>query len=99
MLNILYLNRKKNNILLQLVYCGHEYTKKNLEFAATVEPENQDLKTKQSSLKSVTIPSTIGDELKFNPFMRTNQASVQAYTGKTDVVECMAELRDRKNKF
>ncbi|CAF0730074.1 unnamed protein product [Adineta ricciae] len=82
-----------------LVYCGHEYTKKNLEFAATVEPDNQDLKSKQASLKSVTIPSTIGDELKFNPFMRTNQASVQAFTGKKDPVECMAELRERKNKF
>lgn len=47
----------------------------------------------------MTIPSTIGDELKFNPFMRTNQASVQAFTGKKDPVECMAELRERKNKF
>ncbi|CAF2152842.1 unnamed protein product [Rotaria magnacalcarata] len=82
-----------------LVYCGHEYTKKNLQFAATVEPDNQDLQAKQTSLKSVTIPSTIGDELKFNPFMRTNQSSVQAFTGKTDPVECMAELRERKNRF
>ncbi|CAF2853003.1 unnamed protein product [Rotaria sp. Silwood2] len=82
-----------------LVYCGHEYTKKNLEFAATVEPDNQDLKAKQASLKSVTIPSTVCDELKFNPFMRTNQKSVQAFTGKTDPIECMAELRERKNKF
>lgn len=81
------------------MYCGHEYTKKNLEFAATVEPDNNDIKSKQASLKSVTIPSTIGDELKFNPFMRTNQASVQAFTGKRDLVECMAELRERKNKF
>jgi hypothetical protein len=31
--------------------------------------------------------------------MRTNQPSVQASTGKTDPVECMAELRERKNKF
>jgi len=57
------------------------------------------LQAKRASLKSVTIPSTIGDELKFNPFMRTNQPSVQESTGKTDPVECMAELRERKNKF
>ncbi len=81
------------------MYCGHEYTKKNYEFAATVEPDNKDLKSKQANLKSVTIPSTISDELKSNPFMRTNQASVQAFTGKNDPVECMAELRERKNKF
>lgn len=31
--------------------------------------------------------------------MRTNQKSVQAYTGKADPVECMAELRERKNRF
>jgi len=73
--------------------------KKNLEFASTVEPDNKDLRSKQSSLTSVTIPSTIGDELKFNPFMRTNQPSVQAFTGKTDPIACMAELRERKNKF
>lgn len=81
------------------MYCGHEYTKKNLEFAASVEPENNDIKSKQASLKSVSIPSTIGDELKFNPFMRTNQPNVQAFTGKRDPVECMAELRERKNRF
>ena len=83
----------------QLVYCGHEYTKQNLAFASAVEPDNKDLQSKQASLKSVTIPSTIGDELKFNPFMRTNHATVQAFTGKQDPVECMAVLRERKNKF
>jgi hypothetical protein len=31
--------------------------------------------------------------------MRTNQPGVQAFTGKSDPVECMAELRERKNKF
>lgn len=86
-------------LVVQLVYCGHEYTKKNLEFAATVEPNNSDLRAKQASLASVSIPSTIGDELKFNPFMRTNQKNVQAFTGKNNPVGCMAELRERKNRF
>ena len=27
-----------------LVYCAHEYTKSNLEFALTIEPRNEDLK-------------------------------------------------------
>ena len=85
--------------IFQFVYCGHEYTKKNLEFAAMVEPTNTDLQMKRADLKSVTIPSTIGDELKFNPFMRTHQASVQAFTGKSDPIECMAVLRERKNRF
>jgi hydroxyacylglutathione hydrolase len=85
--------------LFKLVYCGHEYTKKNLEFAVMVEPDNKELKLKQESLMPVTIPSTIGDELKFNPFMRTNHVDVQAFTGKNDPIECMAVLRERKNQF
>lgn len=65
----------------------------------TIEPNNKDLQSKFANLKSVTIPSAIGDELKFNPFMRTEETTVQSATGKTDPVECMAVLRERKNKF
>eukprot|EP01102_Stenamoeba_stenopodia_P012797 TRINITY_DN4071_c0_g1_i2.p2 TRINITY_DN4071_c0_g1~~TRINITY_DN4071_c0_g1_i2.p2 ORF type:complete len:212 (+),score=43.64 TRINITY_DN4071_c0_g1_i2:359-994(+) len=31
-----------------LVYCGHEYTVKNLEFALSIEPDNQDIKASVS---------------------------------------------------
>ncbi|KAJ0765026.1 putative hydroxyacylglutathione hydrolase [Helianthus annuus] len=57
------------------VYYGHEYTVKNLQFAQTVELENAKISQKlswaqqqrQSGLP--TIPSTIGEELEFNPFI------------------------------
>lgn len=29
--------------LLQLVYCGHEYTENNLKYAVHVEPENPEI--------------------------------------------------------
>nr|CAD1828898.1 unnamed protein product [Ananas comosus var. bracteatus] len=58
------------------VYCGHEYTEKNLRFALTVEPENEKISQKLSWAQHQrqdglpTIPSTIGEEFETNPFMR-----------------------------
>lgn len=87
------------------VYCGHEYTVANLKFALTVEPSNVDIKTKLSwaqnkvAKREPTIPSTIGEEKKINPFMRLKKSAVQKYTGETDELEVMAVLRHRKNEF
>ncbi len=47
------------------VYCGHEYTKKNLEFTLSVDPDNADVKQ-----KAHTVPSTVGEEKRINPFMK-----------------------------
>ncbi|KAI9481592.1 MAG: hydroxyacylglutathione hydrolase [Benjaminiella poitrasii] len=41
------------------VYCGHEYTKKYLKVCATY--------------KQITVPSTIGQEKLYNPFLRVNE--------------------------
>ncbi|KAL2897999.1 Hydroxyacylglutathione hydrolase cytoplasmic [Bienertia sinuspersici] len=65
------------------VYCGHEYTVKNLQFALTVEPENTEIAEKlawaqnQRSAGIPTIPSTIAEELETNPFMRVNISEIQ----------------------
>lgn len=64
------------------VYCGHEYTVSNCEFALAVEPDNQDLIKRTEAAKQArlagkpTVPSTIGEELKVNPFMRTREDAV-----------------------
>lgn len=54
------------------VYCGHEYTRDNLQFALSVDPENEKLREKLQWAKKTacTLPSTIDDELETNPFMR-----------------------------
>ena len=68
------------------VFCGHEYTKSNLEFAAHVEPDNEAVKqalervTKlragaaadwhDATPDEMSIPSTIADEHAINPFLR-----------------------------
>ncbi|CAG8489681.1 7809_t:CDS:1 [Acaulospora colombiana] len=83
------------------VYCGHEYTASNLKFAASVEPENEALqeKIKWASQQRQTIPSTIGDERNFNPFMRVGEDSLKKATGKEDPIEVMGTLREMKNNF
>ncbi|MBI4223433.1 MAG: hydroxyacylglutathione hydrolase, partial [Deltaproteobacteria bacterium] len=59
------------------IYCGHEYTQKNLEFALTVEPANRALQKKYEEVKQKrasglpTVPSTIGEEKSYNPFIRS----------------------------
>lgn len=90
-----------------LVFCGHEYTLTNLLFASSVEPENDALKEKliwvrerlASSLP--TVPSTIGDEKSYNPFMRTSVSSVATAVGVSEAmpVQVMKALREKKNAF
>lgn len=46
-----------------------------------------------------TIPSTIAEEKKINPFMRVHEASVQNHAKKSAPVETMGALRSEKDNF
>ncbi|HET6724764.1 MAG TPA: hydroxyacylglutathione hydrolase [Gammaproteobacteria bacterium] len=93
------------------VYCGHEYTQGNLRFAAEVEPGNEAIKKRQSwandrrAAGSPTLPSTIGDEMTFNPFLRADHDSVRAAAERAagaklnDPVAVFAALRSWKDNF
>lgn len=65
------------------VYCAHEYTKANLDFALTVEPSNAELVHYYNQVQNkraqniATIPSSILLEKKINPFLRCQQESIQ----------------------
>ena len=67
-----------------LVYCGHEYTQKNLEFALTLEPNNRKLGEKLDTVRSLraqglaTVPSTMAEEIETNPFLRWDSQEIQA---------------------
>lgn len=94
-----------------LVYCGHEYTLANIEFAREVEPKNEDLKARAASEAEKrsrdrpTLPSTIGREKQTNPFLRCLQpaviASADKYLGAraSDPVQVFAALRKWKNAY
>jgi len=66
------------------VYCGHEYTEKNLRFAATLEPKNARLTAKLAAVEGLrragkpTVPSTIAEEKATNPFLRMDSAELAA---------------------
>ena len=58
------------------VYCGHEYTVKNLQFAATVEPDSEAIAGRLREAEAArargaaTVPGTIREEIVTNPFFR-----------------------------
>ncbi|TPX62043.1 hydroxyacylglutathione hydrolase [Spizellomyces sp. 'palustris'] len=86
------------------VYCGHEYTKSNLRFAAHVEPKNAAVKDKLAwcETHACTVPSTIGDEFEYNPFMRLNSPEIRKAVGldtQADPIEVLARLRAMKDNF
>lgn len=93
------------------VYCGHEYTLANINFARLVEPENQAITQLQISAEKQrksnlpTLPSTIAMEKACNPFLRCNQPEVirnaSNYAGKPlrDPVRVFAAIREWKNNI
>ena len=62
-----------------IVYNGHEYTKGNLAFARSVEPENAAFeKLDRLIAEGETIgKSTIAEEKEWNPFMRLDNPTIQ----------------------
>ncbi|MBW2463215.1 MAG: hydroxyacylglutathione hydrolase [Deltaproteobacteria bacterium] len=85
-----------------LVWCGHEYTVKNLEYAAGVEPDNRAVAGALAAAKSkrakgeMTVPGTIGAERSTNPFFRYDVPTIAA--GPDDVGRFTA-LREGKDRF
>ena len=66
------------------VYCGHEYTAANLRFALTVEPQNRAALEYQESVARLrtrgapSLPSRMSLEIRVNPFLRCDVATVRA---------------------
>ena len=89
------------------IYSGHEYAIKNLEFALSIDSENKDLQKKYVQIKDLiyrnlpSVPSTIKDELKINPFLRANTTEIKkALNMVKDTNEnVFAELRRRRDSF
>ncbi|XP_068243146.1 hydroxyacylglutathione hydrolase, mitochondrial isoform X2 [Palaemon carinicauda] len=88
-----------------LVYCGHEYAMQNLRFGSHIEPDNVDIQEKLDWVKDQrekglpSVPSTIGEEKRINPFMRVTEAPVQQHAGTTEPVATMAAIRAEKDNW
>ncbi len=90
------------------VFCGHEYTKQNLRFAAMVEPDNKTVESYLAHLIAqpthCSLPSTIALEKEINPFMRTSSQTVQRFAQRKkidskDSLAIFELLREEKNNF
>ena len=88
-----------------VVYCGHEYTLSNADFAITIEPENAALQARCEEIKELrsrgepTLPTTIGRELETNPFLRVDSPAIRSRLGLEDAEDwqVFAEIRRRKD--
>ena len=94
-----------------LVYCGHEYTESNLEFALLVEPENKDIQVRLDEVRilrsqgQASVPAPLSIEKKTNPFLRCELPDViksaKKYSGRTlaDPIEVLSVIREWKNEI
>ena len=89
------------------IYCGHEYTKSNLNFCLAHDSKNPLLKEKQIDIQKKinsnqpTIPVTLGQEIKTNIFLRCNDPEIKHALGLKDSseVEVFSKLRELKDSF
>jgi len=89
------------------IYCGHEYTVSNCQFALTVEPGNKDLQARQAQAKQLrskgqsTVPSTVAMEKATNPFLRIASPEIRKNLGmaQENEVDVFAKLRLMKDRF
>jgi hydroxyacylglutathione hydrolase len=90
-----------------LIYCGHEYTLDNYLFAEHIEPESTPVRNKRRQVERLrkngepTLPVTLGEELKTNPFLRPHAPSLRRalHMEEASDLEVFTELRKRKNRF
>jgi hydroxyacylglutathione hydrolase len=93
------------------VFCAHEYTIANLRFAGAVEPANPEIAERVARERAKrerglpTLPSTIAEERRTNPFLRVADPQVraiaEAQAGRklAGDAEVFRALRDWKNAF
>jgi len=89
------------------LYCGHEYTLSNARFAVTADPDNKALAKRLANVEAMrkagkpTLPSTMAEELRTNPFLRADDPAVAEALGMKggDPAAVFTELRERKNNF
>jgi hydroxyacylglutathione hydrolase len=66
------------------VFCAHEYTLSNCDFALEVDPANKKLAERASQVEAaraagrITLPSELGEEIAVNPFLRSRHPAVVA---------------------
>ncbi len=87
------------------VWCAHEYTYKNLQFAVTVDPQNAELQRRIEVVQSMrqnhepTIPTELDLEKQINPFLRWDKPVLLDAMRTQNAIESFAKLRGLKDRF
>ncbi len=54
------------------VYAGHDYVEEAMTYARIMDPDNPDIDPYLASINPADLYTTVGDELKVNPYLRYN---------------------------
>ncbi|NJP10346.1 MAG: hydroxyacylglutathione hydrolase [Leptolyngbyaceae cyanobacterium RU_5_1] len=87
------------------VWCAHEYTLKNLQFALMIDRDNANLHRRFAEVRAArsrseaTIPSMLGVEKRTNPFLRWDDLGLRAATKAENDIQTFARLRGMKDRF
>jgi hydroxyacylglutathione hydrolase len=89
------------------IYCAHEYTLENAQFAQLADPQNpalHEMVARATILREggrPTVPSLLSEELGANPFLRPESETLQKFVGKTgaDLWRIAGALREAKDRF
>lgn len=89
------------------IYCAHEYTLANGEFALSMEPGNPALQARMQNVRKArqeglaTVPLTLGEEKATNPFLRPHSREIRQQLAMQDANDAaiFAALRRRKDSW
>lgn len=87
------------------VYCGHEYTEKNLRFASSLLPGDGAVAQRLAEVEArrrrgeVTVPAPLELERQTNPFLRAQEPQVAQAVGQAPGDAAFAEIRARRDKY
>ena len=90
-----------------MMYCGHEYTKKNGQFCIGIDRENEKLQDRIKNIDNKTqknlptIPITLGEELETNIFLRCEDKKIKnkLKMNNASKLEVFTKLRNLKDQF
>lgn len=90
-----------------LAFCGHEYTLANGEFALKLTPNNTQLNAFVAAMKKkrdsnlFTLPTTLADQMRLNPFYRTDDLALRksiGFSATASNLEVFTRLRELRTQ-
>ncbi|WP_020182012.1 hydroxyacylglutathione hydrolase [Methylotenera sp. 1P/1] len=89
------------------IFCTHEYTLTNIQFARGLEPNNLRLAQREAHIVSLrkqnipSLPSTLEEEIATNPFLRCLETEIQQHIKMQNAseIEIFTAIRQLRNHY